>query len=359
MGGGAAKSEAAGPEQVGGHAFLGQVVEGLDPKDLRAAVDTMKQRVGSGIAALVAVNDGRASVAVGVTDDLAKQVSAVDLVKAAVAALGGQGGGGRPDMAQGGGPDGSKADEALAAVKIAGESRGVIDVQVGRADHPRRRLPLRRGASSSSICPMVSASARRCTCSICRMRGAVAVTANLDGLRQSHKARINLAAYRFNTGTAEHHFCSNCGIYTHHKRRSNPQRARRQCRLPGGRVAIRLHRGRGLRRRPPPRRQRRAPDLHRGRAAVRACFGRLTRIPQSPSPEAAAPRPARASFHDFGPQLAALLVDRGDHRAHRRRRCRPAPLRTAAATPRALPAPRRSRPPGRAGRRGRCRGRGR
>jgi len=116
---GGAKTEAAGPEQVGGHAFLGQIVEGLDPKDLRAAVDTMKQRVGSGIAALVAVNDGRASVAVGVTDDLAKQLSAVDLVRAAVAALGGQGGGGRPDMAQGGGPDGSKAEQALSAVRNA------------------------------------------------------------------------------------------------------------------------------------------------------------------------------------------------------------------------------------------------
>ena len=77
----------------------------------------MKQRLGSGIAALVAVNEGRASVAVGVTDDLTGQVSAVDLVKAAVAALGGQGGGGRPDMAQGGGPDGSRSDEALQAVR--------------------------------------------------------------------------------------------------------------------------------------------------------------------------------------------------------------------------------------------------
>src|SRR5215210_7944566 len=67
--GGGGKSKAAGPEQVGGHAFLGQVVDGLDPKELRATVDTMKQRVGSGIAALVAVNEGRASVAVGVTDD--------------------------------------------------------------------------------------------------------------------------------------------------------------------------------------------------------------------------------------------------------------------------------------------------
>jgi alanyl-tRNA synthetase len=119
MGGGAAKDDAAGPEDVNGNKFLGQVVEGLDPKDLRSTVDTMKQRVGSGIAALVAVNDGRASVAVGVTDDLVAQVSAVDLVKAAVAALGGQGGGGRPDMAQGGGPDGSKANEALDAVRDA------------------------------------------------------------------------------------------------------------------------------------------------------------------------------------------------------------------------------------------------
>jgi len=79
----------------------------------------LKKRLGSGIGALVAVNEGRASVAVGVTDDLAGQVSAVDLVRAAVATLGGQGGGGRPDMAQGGGPDGSKAREALEAIKNA------------------------------------------------------------------------------------------------------------------------------------------------------------------------------------------------------------------------------------------------
>jgi alanyl-tRNA synthetase len=119
MGGGAAKSEGSAPQDVNGHKFLGEVVEGLDPKGLRAAVDEMKKRLGSGIGALVAVNEGRASVAVGVTDDLSGQVSAVDLVKAAVATLGGQGGGGRPDMAQGGGPDGSKAKEALEAVKDA------------------------------------------------------------------------------------------------------------------------------------------------------------------------------------------------------------------------------------------------
>jgi alanyl-tRNA synthetase len=117
--GGGGKAEGPASEQVNGHKFLGQVVEGLDPKGLRGAVDDMKTKLGSGIAALVAVNDGRASVAVGVTDDLAGQVSAVELVKAAVAALGGQGGGGRPDMAQGGGPDGSKAAEALQAVKDA------------------------------------------------------------------------------------------------------------------------------------------------------------------------------------------------------------------------------------------------
>jgi alanyl-tRNA synthetase len=117
--GGGSKAEAAGPEQVGGHSFIGQVVEGLDPKGLRGAVDDLKARVGSGVAVLVAVNDGRASVAVGVTDDLTGWRSAVDLVKLAVATLGGQGGGGRPDMAQGGGPDGSRAAEAVDAVRAA------------------------------------------------------------------------------------------------------------------------------------------------------------------------------------------------------------------------------------------------
>ena len=115
--GGGAKSEGPAPEEVNGHKFLGQVIHGFDAKGLRAAVDEMKQKLGSGIGALVAVNDGRASVAVGVTDDLTKRFDAVELVKVAVAALGGQGGGGRPDMAQGGGPDGSKAGEALEAVK--------------------------------------------------------------------------------------------------------------------------------------------------------------------------------------------------------------------------------------------------
>jgi hypothetical protein len=65
------------------------------------------------------------------------------------------------------------------------------------------------------------ASARRCTCSICRMRGAVAVTSTPDDFTIM-QGEEQLATYRFNTGVAEHHFCSHCGIYTHHKRRSNP-----------------------------------------------------------------------------------------------------------------------------------------
>jgi len=117
--GGGGKVETAGPEQIGGHAFIGQVLDDMDPKQLRGLVDEAKARVGSGVVALVAVNDGRATVAVGVTEDLAGGLSAVDLVRKAVEAVGGQGGGGRPDMAQGGGPDGGKAEAALAAVKAA------------------------------------------------------------------------------------------------------------------------------------------------------------------------------------------------------------------------------------------------
>ncbi|MGA9582118.1 MAG: alanine--tRNA ligase [Allosphingosinicella sp.] len=117
--GGGSKAEAQGPEQVGGHAFIGQILDGMDPKGLRGLVDEAKQRVGSGVVVLVAVNEGRATVAVGVTDDLTARRNAVDLVRKAVEAVGGQGGGGRPDMAQGGGPDGAKAAEAVEAVRAA------------------------------------------------------------------------------------------------------------------------------------------------------------------------------------------------------------------------------------------------
>ncbi|MEI8180259.1 DHHA1 domain-containing protein, partial [Aestuariivirga sp.] len=85
-----------------------------------ALVDEGKTRLGSGIVALVGLNDeGRAGLVIGVTNDLVSRFNAVDLVRAGAAVLGGKGGGGRPDMAQAGGPDGDKADEALAAVKAA------------------------------------------------------------------------------------------------------------------------------------------------------------------------------------------------------------------------------------------------
>ncbi|MDV5822092.1 alanine--tRNA ligase [Sphingobium naphthae] len=118
LGGGGA-AQAAGPEKVGSIDFLGQVIDGLDPKELRGIVDQNKATLGSGVSAVLAVVDGRASIAVGVTDDLKGSISAVDLVRAGVEALGGKGGGGRPDMAQGGGPDGDKAQAALDAVKAA------------------------------------------------------------------------------------------------------------------------------------------------------------------------------------------------------------------------------------------------
>jgi alanyl-tRNA synthetase len=119
------QQEASGPEQVAGTAFIGQVLDGLDPKQLRGLVDEAKQRIGSGVVALIALNEGRASIAAGVTQDLTSRFSAVDLVRTAVAALGGQGGGGRPDMAQGGGPDGSKAEAALTAIRQALEAATV------------------------------------------------------------------------------------------------------------------------------------------------------------------------------------------------------------------------------------------
>ena len=116
LGGGGAAAE---PEEVGGVKFLGQSYDGLDPKDLRGLANDAKARIGSGVVALVTVNEGKASILIAVTDDLTGRFSAVDLVRAGVAALGGQGGGGKPDMAQGGGPNGDAASEALAAIRSA------------------------------------------------------------------------------------------------------------------------------------------------------------------------------------------------------------------------------------------------
>jgi len=114
-GGGAAPSA---DERVNGVTYVGRAVEGISAKDVKGLVDTEKKRIGSGVVTVVLKGeDGRGTVAVGVTDDLVARYSAGDLIKLATAALGGQGGGGRPDMAQGGGPDGSKGADAIAAVR--------------------------------------------------------------------------------------------------------------------------------------------------------------------------------------------------------------------------------------------------
>ena len=116
LGGGGAAAPA--DESVNGVTFVGRSVEGILPKDVKGLVDAEKNRIGSGVIVVVLKGeDGKGTVAVGVTDDLTGKYKAGELVKLATAALGGQGGGGRPDMAQGGGPDGTKSAEAIAAVK--------------------------------------------------------------------------------------------------------------------------------------------------------------------------------------------------------------------------------------------------
>jgi len=107
---------------VGGGAINGvnvdlRVVDGISPKDLKSLADDAKTKIGSGVVAFAAVADGKASLVVGVTDDMTSRISAVDLVRLGAEALGGKGGGGRPDMAQAGGPDGAKAKDALAAIE--------------------------------------------------------------------------------------------------------------------------------------------------------------------------------------------------------------------------------------------------
>jgi alanyl-tRNA synthetase len=117
---------AAGPDttappvkEVAGVKVIGRILDGVPAKDLKAMADVAKRHMGSGVVALVSVMDGKASLVVGVTEDLAARVSAVDLVRAGVAVLGGKGGGGRADMAQGGGPNAGAAKQALDAVEWA------------------------------------------------------------------------------------------------------------------------------------------------------------------------------------------------------------------------------------------------
>lgn len=119
MGGGEGGT-GADAREIAGTKFMGRVLAGIDAKDLKGLADEGKASLGSGVVTLIGVSeDGKASAVVAVTEDLIGRFSAVDLVRIASAALGGKGGGGRPDMAQAGGPDGAKADEAIEAVAAA------------------------------------------------------------------------------------------------------------------------------------------------------------------------------------------------------------------------------------------------
>jgi alanyl-tRNA synthetase len=120
--GGASNGAAAasGVREAGGVKLLARAVEGVETKDLKSLVDDGKKQIGSGVVAIVGVTeDGKAGIVVGVTADLTARFNAVELVRKGSEALGGKGGGGRPDMAQAGGPDGAKANAALSAIEQA------------------------------------------------------------------------------------------------------------------------------------------------------------------------------------------------------------------------------------------------
>ena len=121
MGGGAPGAGGAdGVRSVGDIKLMARAVSGIDIKDLKSLADEGKKQLGSGVVAIVGVTDeGKAGVVVGVTADLTSRFNAIDLVRKGAEALGGKGGGGRPDMAQAGGPDGAKADDALKAIEAA------------------------------------------------------------------------------------------------------------------------------------------------------------------------------------------------------------------------------------------------
>ncbi|EAQ03291.1 alanyl-tRNA synthetase [Pseudooceanicola batsensis HTCC2597] len=117
MSGGAGQGGGAETREINGVKFLAQSLSGVSGKDLPALIDQFKDQIGSGAVLLIADTGGKAAVAAGVTPDLTDRLSAVDLVRAAVPELGGKGGGGRPDMAQGGGADASKAEAAIKAAE--------------------------------------------------------------------------------------------------------------------------------------------------------------------------------------------------------------------------------------------------
>jgi alanyl-tRNA synthetase len=120
MGGGGQATGDNGVRSIGDIKLLARTVSGIDIKDLKGLADEGKKQIGSGVVAFVGVTEeGKAGIVVGVTPDLTSRFNAVDLVRKGAEALGGKGGGGRPDMAQAGGPNGAKADAALKAVEVA------------------------------------------------------------------------------------------------------------------------------------------------------------------------------------------------------------------------------------------------
>ena len=120
-GGGAGSDDQAGGDvtEIAGIKYAPRQLKGMPAKELKSMADEIKKQIGSGVTAIISVEDDKASIVVGVTADVMEKISAVDLVRVGSAALGGKGGGGRPDMAQAGGPDGAKADAALAAIESA------------------------------------------------------------------------------------------------------------------------------------------------------------------------------------------------------------------------------------------------
>jgi alanyl-tRNA synthetase len=118
-GGPTANNGAGSEKKIGGVSFIGRTLEGVPARDLKSMADEFKKQIGSGVVALIGIDDGKASAVVGVTDDLTGRLDAVSFVRAGVAELGGKGGGGRPDMAQGGGPDVANAAKALQAIEAA------------------------------------------------------------------------------------------------------------------------------------------------------------------------------------------------------------------------------------------------
>ncbi|MFM2045138.1 MAG: alanyl-tRNA synthetase AlaS [Pseudomonadota bacterium] len=119
LGGGGGAASASAVKDLGGIGFIGRILADLPAKDLKPFADELKKQVGSGVVAVISQADGKASLVVGVTEDLMARLSAIDLVRAGSVAMGGKGGGGRPDMAQAGGPEVDKADAALQAIEAA------------------------------------------------------------------------------------------------------------------------------------------------------------------------------------------------------------------------------------------------